>query len=567
MNIKISFISLISTALCFVACSENKVANEVLTHREHTTFVSEDKPNSDLRTRTEFDAVQGVHFSELESMSAFVWAGNTKVTVVGDVVRKAGNPSKIDVTFETAQTGEHNYVFLYPKQDKAQFDMMNEKISGLSLDIKQIVGDGQLFDAKQDFLVSEIVAHDASQTTLPKVGFKRMFTFLNLSFDKWNKEWGTKIQSVKLTVPKATLSGEFTLKTVKKENYLDCIATFTKPSDFVEVNYTTPLDVNNKPVVWLVINPLHFTELQFEVITDTKVLSWTYKKNYTFVGNKIYTTTFNSDAKAQVVGVKDRNYNLGEAYHLVYRPINITLLDGTTQTWLDRNLGATEVAHSKGSTKSFGYLYQWSRKGDGHEIVNWISWNKGELVNGLASKDSRVSNRQEAGHNQFIPLSVAPYDWASDAETDKSGLWGGRYSKWPEGNYHAPLEDATMVNNPCPEGYRLPTRDEMLAMASSMVGEQLKIKTTHKISKVNDILAESVLHLPSSGNIEEKTSDGKTSYSGTRGIYWTNLSGGVLGEQYNMAYRLYFDGSQIKIDEWHRGMGYSVRCIRDTPLE
>jgi hypothetical protein len=39
----------------------------------------------------------------------------------------------------------------------------------------------------------------------------------------------------------------------------------------------------------------------------------------------------------------------------------------TGKVWLDRNLGATQVATSKTDSAAYGHYYQWGRNDDGHE--------------------------------------------------------------------------------------------------------------------------------------------------------------------------------------------------------
>jgi hypothetical protein len=40
----------------------------------------------------------------------------------------------------------------------------------------------------------------------------------------------------------------------------------------------------------------------------------------------------------------------------------------TGQVWMDRNLGASQVATSSTDPASYGDLYQWGRPADGHQI-------------------------------------------------------------------------------------------------------------------------------------------------------------------------------------------------------
>ena len=69
---------------------------------------------------------------------------------------------------------------------------------------------------------------------------------------------------------------------------------------------------------------------------------------------------------------------------IVIAPVNnfIALCDGsgfswndvtntyTGEIWMDRNLGASNVATSSSDTGSFGDLYQWGRRADGHQCRN-----------------------------------------------------------------------------------------------------------------------------------------------------------------------------------------------------
>ena len=45
----------------------------------------------------------------------------------------------------------------------------------------------------------------------------------------------------------------------------------------------------------------------------------------------------------------------------------------TGKTWMDRNLGAEEVCDSIINEKCYGFLYQWGRKNDEHQQVDWMS--------------------------------------------------------------------------------------------------------------------------------------------------------------------------------------------------
>jgi uncharacterized protein (TIGR02145 family) len=99
------------------------------------------------------------------------------------------------------------------------------------------------------------------------------------------------------------------------------------------------------------------------------------------------------------------------------------------QTWMDRNLGAYRVATDMVDEYAYGDLYQWGRGTDGHEKRD----NSGTT--------SALSSFDTPGHEDFITVSSAPYDWR---EGQNDNLWQG----------------ASGINNPCPAGFRLPTAPE-----------------------------------------------------------------------------------------------------------
>tara|TARA_R100000541_G_scaffold10560_2_gene18465 strand:+ start:3023 stop:9259 length:6237 start_codon:yes stop_codon:yes gene_type:complete len=136
---------------------------------------------------------------------------------------------------------------------------------------------------------------------------------------------------------------------------------------------------------------------------------------YIFFNNLTSLSTSQSRAQGQSVRLivdgtftqagYDNNYSgktteyLGLTYGFVY---NTT----TQKIWLDRNLGATQVATSYNDTSSYGDLYQWGRSADGHQIRT------SSVYDGLISKPA---NKSASGdwNSKFIKTSVTPFDWLS----------------------------------------------------------------------------------------------------------------------------------------------------------
>lgn len=105
----------------------------------------------------------------------------------------------------------------------------------------------------------------------------------------------------------------------------------------------------------------------------------------------------------------------------VYNPI-------TGETWMDRNLGATQIATSFDDVNAYGDLYQWGRNTDGHQIRT-------------SSTTSILSTTNSPNHSDFI---LANSDWLTVSDDN---LWQG----------------VNGINNPCPLGFRLPTEAELEA--------------------------------------------------------------------------------------------------------
>lgn len=110
----------------------------------------------------------------------------------------------------------------------------------------------------------------------------------------------------------------------------------------------------------------------------------------------------------------------------------------TGETWMDRNLGAIQVATSSTDPDSYGDLYQWGRAADGHE-----SPTSGTTS---ANATTAVPDAGNAWDGLFITETSPPVDWLTPQDNT---LWQG----------------VSGTNNPCPSGYRLPTEAEWMRNA------------------------------------------------------------------------------------------------------
>ncbi len=187
----------------------------------------------------------------------------------------------------------------------------------------------------------------------------------------------------------------------------------------------------------------------------------------------------------------------------------------TGKVWLDRNLGATQVAISSTDAASYGDLYQWGRGSDGHQ-VRTSDTTKTQATNWLSGGNSWDS--------LFITTTSFPHNWLSTGETH---MWSGTAAE----------------NNPCPSGFRVPTNAEWNQ-------ERLTWVTNNAAGAF-----ESPLKLPAAGL--RAGSSGSLFVVGSSGVYWSSTVSGASSRN------LSFSSNSTILDTSNRAIGDSVRCIRD----
>ena len=113
-----------------------------------------------------------------------------------------------------------------------------------------------------------------------------------------------------------------------------------------------------------------------------------------------------------------------------------------SQTWMDRNLGATTVARAVNDCYAYGNLYQWGRANEGHE------WRGSSTTTTRATTPIPGSGSNTWDGKFFIDNGTNPSDWLQTADNN---LWQGVNGQ----------------NNPCPSGYRIPTYAELLSLIAT----------------------------------------------------------------------------------------------------
>jgi uncharacterized protein (TIGR02145 family) len=192
-----------------------------------------------------------------------------------------------------------------------------------------------------------------------------------------------------------------------------------------------------------------------------------------------------------------------------------TVVDVTNPTtgkiWMDRNLGATQVATSSTDANAYGDLYQWGRRADGHQCRT-------------SPTTATLSSVDQPAHGNFILAPNAPNDWRSP---QNANLWQG----------------VNGVNNPCPSGYRIPTETEINA-------ERLSWSQNNSAGAFA-----SPLKWTLAGSRDYN--DGTLDDVGSGGGYWSST---VIGTN---SQALGFNSSNALMVGNYRAHGFTVRCLKD----
>ena len=212
--------------------------------------------------------------------------------------------------------------------------------------------------------------------------------------------------------------------------------------------------------------------------------------------------------------------------------------------WAPVNCGYHETDYP------YGKLYQWGRKyGQGYDgDAAYPTVEDGTIKEGGVS----LAGGQSQANKDVFFLGYADnnYDWVYPSD-DK--LW----NSGTEGN---PVKTD---NDPCPDGWRVPTYNEFVELSAnySEWTEDDKGQSGYWFSGASTY-ADDVpqIFLPAAGD-RYYTKDGVTYARGRNGYYWSSST-----DDRRYAYSVNFSNSGVDRNyiQFRRANGYSVRCVQST---
>jgi hypothetical protein len=210
--------------------------------------------------------------------------------------------------------------------------------------------------------------------------------------------------------------------------------------------------------------------------------------------------------------------------------------------WATRNV----AAHGKFVEKpeDLGALFQWGRAGDGHEKRTSLTYPisgpfvHGHSISGDENFDvhGQIVNTHPA-YGKFILIDFwAEDDWRTPSDN----------ALWNSGSETAPVKTA---NDPCPDGWRLPTKTELATLDNG-------VWTDSPVAGCFFGSGDNLLFLPAAN---WRTTNSVNNFPRPYGIYW---SSSIIYYWGIFPYSLCFSDNQPTCYVG-RAAGCSVRCVAE----
>ena len=230
-------------------------------------------------------------------------------------------------------------------------------------------------------------------------------------------------------------------------------------------------------------------------------------------GNNVWTNLIGETAAgAFICGTSTVTFTYNGA-RVTYGTISRTI-NGVNKCWLDRNLGASQVATIRTDAASYGHYFQWGRGDDGHQL----------------STSSITPTKLVLGTNSSL------FVWKNGVNTN-----------WLTVNNNDLWQGVNGINNPCPAGFKVPTKDDIAAEMATWPG-----------GAAWDAAYNNPLKIPSAG---VRNADNAAMVNvGTVPDLWTSSIGNNSNEEWN------YEGNGSSPGYFYSGParinGIPVRCVK-----
>jgi uncharacterized protein (TIGR02145 family) len=373
----------------------------------------------------------------------------------------------------------------------------------------------------------------AYKTATGALQFKNLCAVLKLQLKVAS---GTKsIKKITITSSTKKLSGAATVAMTYGEGVpAISMASDATANNYVELTLGDGVQLNTTAkAFYIVVPPVAAGEYSVTIETATEGMIKTPPSS----------TSTNALVRAKITTMPSLNFVGTPLYienEVSYGP---GIIIGST-TWAPVNCGYKPANGSyKGYT--YGKLYQWGRKyGQGYKDVTYEDAT-------YPSGDNLVTGQAELAVGQDAANAAKFYIGSSDynewLKTRKDDLWNSNSESSP----------AKTEYDPCPIGWRVPTKTELEALVGGNTPpDQLVEHNSQKGAWFNGTKnpGTSGVFLPAAGHIYY---DGKAEYRNDSGLYYSSMNSG------DHAYILNFRSAYLLVYSNPRAHGQSVRCVKD----
>ena len=220
-------------------------------------------------------------------------------------------------------------------------------------------------------------------------------------------------------------------------------------------------------------------------------------------------------------------------HQFIYLPVTVKI-GSYEKVWLTNNLGADYAninsehfnlmgrmaPGDQNDTKSYGSHFQWQRKADGHELIDWTKMKTPAASVHYTPPTTLANSWYNAGTNSYIDDGGFDNSWVNSTLAT-----AGPFNLW----------QANGANNPCPNGFHVPTKTEFDDYLNAVGGW-------------SGMQTDPQLRLPGAGN--RQYAGGYTMNEGSH-YYWASTTSSVNPTRP--------DG----INNRRQSRSVSVRCIQD----